>query len=71
MRKMKDYEEKICFLQNRIFEVLKNEVEDEFDKNTWYMSLAANFLHDVPDDMRRDFLNNYEEMRKEINKFYG
>lgn len=66
---MSEEYEKFCFLQNQIFEILKG--LDEKDRYSWTLSLAANFLHDVPAGLRKKFLENYEELRMEVNKIYG
>jgi len=34
--------------------------------------LAANFLHDIPAGLRKEFFKSYEELRGEVNKkIYG
>lgn len=61
--------ERFCFLQNQIFEILKG--LNEKDRYSWTLSLAANFLHDVPAGLRKEFFKNYEKLREEVNKIYG
>lgn len=58
--------EKFCFLQNQIFKILSE--LDEKDRYSWSLSLAANFLHDVPAGLRKEFFKSYEELREEVNK---
>lgn len=66
---MNEEYEKFCFLQNQIFKIL-NEL-DEKDRYSWTLSLAANFLHDIPAELRKEFFENYEKLRMEVNKIYG
>lgn len=62
--------EKLCFLQNQIFKILSE--LDEKDRYSWTLSLAANFLHDIPAGLRKEFFKSYEELRGEVNKkIYG
>ena len=61
----KEYE-RFCFLQSQIFEILSE--LNEKDRYSWTLSLVANFLHDIPTDLREEFFEKYGGIKEEVNK---
>lgn len=46
-------------------------IDDEEMRATWAMSIAGDFLHDMPDDLRKKFFEDYEQLRRDVIEVCG
>ena len=48
-----------------------SEIEDEKERLTWQISIAADFLHTAPVEVRKKFFETYEDLRSEVVELFG